>query len=137
MVALLLWGGAFAQALTNSASASFETLPSPVLGLLGLAAGLASFATCVITCMARRAVRQRYGISEDGIFSECACGCEDWCAPVPVRGSDLCLTLLRSPCGSCCAAWCPLLTQCLLLRQEGLSGGRYGVCSAVGELPMV
>ena len=75
-----------------------------VLSLLGLAGTLSS---CVIIMFLRGFVRRRDSIPPGG----CQCCC----------GNDCCL-----------AAFCGACATCQLMRHEGLTAGRYKLCSPLG-----
>ena len=61
--------------------------------------------SCLIVCNVRKFIRRR-----DGIREEHCQGCED----------------------IACATFCGWCTQCLLLRHEGLVGGKYSLVSPIG-----
>lgn len=107
IAAVLLWIAAIAN-FAQSADEDSE-LPAGVMALLGAIAGVASIATCLTTFVARRTIRARDGIVEQGCWTECA-GVED------------CL----------CATFCVACTQCMLLRHD-VGTKKYTICE---ELPV-
>lgn len=110
IAAVLLWVAALANFAQSADADEKDTeLPAGVMALLGAIAGVAGIFTCITTCLAKRALRARDGIVEEGCWTECA-GVED------------CL----------CASFCAACTQCMLLRHD-LGSKKYTICE---ELPV-
>mgnify|MGYP006133953661 CR=1 FL=1 len=114
IAAVLLWIAALASFAQSADGDEKDTeLPfqwtAGVMALLGAIAGVAGIFTCITTCLAKRALRARDGIVEEGCWTECA-GVED------------CL----------CASFCAACTQCMLLRHD-LGTKKYTICE---ELPV-
>ena len=116
ILATFLWIAAVAGTLASSHPSGTVTPKHPhgavgrnpltnVLSLLGLAGSLAS---CVIVMSLRHYVRRRDGIPA----GDCQCCC----------GNDCCL-----------ATFCATCSTCQLMRHEGLTAGRYKLCSPLGE----
>ena len=81
---------------------------SPILVVVTTLGGLVGLATCIITCMVRKRVRER-----DNIPATCCAPCDD---------------ILLSCCCMCCV-------QAQLMRHEGLTYGRYHLTTPTGAAP--
>ena len=67
---------------------------------------VAQLLTCAVVCSVRAAIRRRDQIAPGPCCSDC---CED----------------------CCCALCCNPCNQCLVLRHEGVTNGKYRLCSPV------
>jgi len=67
---------------------------------------VAQLLTCAVVCSARAAIRRRDRIAPGPCCSDC---CED----------------------VCCALCCNPCSQCLILRHEGVTSGKYSLCSPI------